>query len=373
MRGIVNLAWLIGLSVLGPFTPFALADFGWQHMGYANEVVAMTAMHGKLYVASRYNKLWMREPTLKTMRWQLLGSANRIVALAGVNEKLFGATEDHKLWMRDPLTVNAPWQHVGYADAVLAMAALDGKLYAATRGNKLLVSDPVPWNIRWQPVGDATQAVALAGIGRHLFAVTKDHKLMTRDPTAEDSSWQHLGATRPLTALASLGGNLFAATRDSKIWMTTPLEALQVVEVNIGAPNWLALQDVESKVVVSVTFSQAVMPPVVSGPRAVNIDLKGLTSGRSASGVSGSFRFSKDSRTAVFISDRTLMELIQPEAKEDIEYRVTLVSSEWRARTSSTGAGNALTRDGEAHSSGRFVKVLRKPYVTVQRSEGRVF
>jgi hypothetical protein len=373
MKGIMAVAWFMVLSLHTPFTAFALADFGWQHFGYANEVVAMAGMHGRLYAASRYNKLWVREPALRTTRWRLLGSANRVVALAGVKEKLFGTTEDHKLWMRDPLAVDAPWQHVGYADAVVAMAALEGKLYAATRGNKLLVSDPTPWNIRWQSLGDAIEAVALAGLDGQLYAVTKDQKLMRRDPTAGDNPWQYLGGSSQVTALAGLEGKLFAATRDNRVWMTTPPEALQVAEISIGAPDWLELQDVEGRVIVTMTFKHAVTPSIFNAPSTVNIDLKGLTNGRSASSVSGTFRFSKDSRTAVFISDRTLVELIQPEANENIEYRVTLRASNEGAGAFSTAVGGTAGRGGKETGSGRLVKVLRKPYVTVQRSDGRVF
>jgi hypothetical protein len=373
MRGIMGFAWLMVLSLLTPFTAFALADFGWQHTGYANEVVAMAGMYGRLYAASRYNKLWVREPTPRTTRWRLLGSANRVVALAGVKDKLFGATEDHKLWMRDPLAVDAPWQHVGYADAVVAMAGLEGKLYAATRGNKLLVSDPIPWNIRWQSLGDAAEALALAGLDGQLYAVTKDHKLMRRDPTAGDSPWQSLGGSGQVTALAGLGGKLFAATRDHKVWMTTPPEALRVATISIGAPDWLELQDVEGRVVVTMTFNHAVTPAILTAPNTVNLDLKGLTHGRSASNVKGTFRFSQDSHTAVFISDRTLVELIQPEANENIEYRVTLTASDEGAGAFSTAVGGTPGRGAQKPVGDRLVKVLRKPYVTVQRSDGRVF
>ena len=373
MRGIMAVAWFIVLSLLTPFTAFALADFGWQHFGYANEVVAMAGMHGRLYSASRYNKLWVREPTARTTRWRLLGSANRVVALAGVNEKLFGTTEDHKLWMRDPSGVDAPWQHVGYADAVVAMAALEGKLYAATRGNKLLVGNPIPWNISWQSLGDATEAVALAGLDGQLYAVTKDHKLMRRDPTVGNGSWQYLGGSRQVTALAGLGGKLFAATRDNKVWVTTPPGGLQVAEISIGAPDWLELREVEGRVVVTMTFNHAVTASMLTAPNTVNIDLKGLTNGRSASSVSGTFRVSKDSHTAVFISDRTLAEIIQPEANENIEYRVTLMASHDGARAFGTAVGGTPGRGGKEAVSGRLVKVLRVPYVTVQGSDGRVF
>jgi hypothetical protein len=366
-------AWLIALCLLSPFTAIASADVDWQHMGYANEVVAMAEMHGRLYAASSYNKLWVREPTPRTTRWRLLGSANRIVALAGVKEKLFGATADHKLWMRDPMAVDAPWQHVGYADAVVAMAGLEGKLYAATRGNKLLVSDPIPWSIRWQSLGDAAEAVALAGLDGQLYAVTKDQKLMRRDPTAGDSSWQYLGDSRQVTALAGLGGQLFAATRDNKVWMATPPETLQVAEIGIGAPDWLEWPEVAGKVVVTMTFNHVVTPAILKAPSTVNIDLKGLTNNHSASSVSGSFRFSKDSRTAVFISDQTLVELIQPEANENIEYRVTLMVSDKGAGASGTAVGSAPGRGGKELAGGRLVKVLSKPYVTEQGSDGRVF
>lgn len=371
MRGIMGIAWLIVLSLLTPFTAFAF-DLGWQHMGYVNEVVAMAEMHGRLYAASRYNKLWVRELTPRTTPWRLLGSANRVVALAGAKEKLFGTTEDHKLWMRDPLAMDATWQHVGYADAVVSMAALEGKLYAATRGNKLLAGEPIPWNIRWQVLGNATEAVALAGLDGQLYAVTKDHKLMRRDPTAADSPWQYLADSRQVTALAGHGGKLFAATRDNKVWMTTPPEALQVAEISIGTPDWLAWQDVEGRVVVTMTFNHPVTAAMLNAPNTV-IDVKGLTNGHSASSVSGTFRFSKDSRTAVFISDRTLVELIQPEANENVEYRVTLTASDERAGGSSTAVGGTPGRSDKEPANGHLVKVLSKPYVTVQRSDGRVF
>jgi hypothetical protein len=373
MRGIVILASLMVLSAFTP--PYALtpADLGWQQIGYANEVVAMAAMQGKIYAASRYNKLWIRDPTAQNIRWRLLGSANRVRALAAVNGKLFGATEDHKLWMRDPVVVNAPWQHVGYADAVIAMAALEGRLYAATRGNKLLVSSPDPWNIRWQQIGDATQAVALAGVDGKLLAVTKDHKLMMRDLAAGEGPWQYLGNVSQVTALTALDGKLFAATPDNKVWMGSPLVGLRVAEIALGTPDWVDFPDVDNRVVVTITFHHGVTPPSLVAPSTFKVDLKGLTSGRTAAEVRGSFRFSADSRTAVFISERTLAELIRPETNETIEYRITLTAPELPAAVLDTAVGDATRRSGEENVDSRMVKVLRKPYMSAQQPEGRVF
>lgn len=378
MRGTVSLASLLVLGMLAPFTALADDDPGWQHIGHANEVVAMAAMHGKLFAATRYNKLWVRDPVPRDIRWQPLGSANRIVALAGVNGKLFGATKDHKLWMRAAVGVDAAWHHIGYADAVVAMTALEGKLYAATRGKKLLVCDPTPWNIRWQQVGDATQVVALAGLDGKLIALTKDHKLWMRDPTTGDVPWQYLGEQQPVVSLAGLGGRLFAATRDNKLWMRTPpertpSEGLQVVGVSLEAPDWLGSQDTAMKVVVTLTFNRALKPSTLAAPATLKVDVQSLTSGRAASGVGGTFHYSRDLRTAVFISDRTLAELVQPQANEIVEYRIALAAPDLRAGVVSTARGSTLDRGGEENVEGRFVKVIRRPHVASQPPEGRVF
>jgi hypothetical protein len=383
MKATFGLALLLVLGVLAPCIALADDNPGWQHIGYANEVVAMAAMHGKLFAVSKYNKLWVRDPLPRDMPWQLLGSANRIVALAAVEGKLFGATADHKLWMRDAAAVDAAWHHIGYADAVVAMTALDGKLYAATRGNRLWMCTPAPWNIRWQSLGDAMQAVALAGLDGKLYAITKDRKLWMRDPSAGDVPWQYLGDQEPVVSLAGLGGKLFAATSDNKLWMRTPAErtpseGLRIAGVSLEAPDWLGLQDAALKVVVTMSFNRAIQPSTVAAPAAVKIDVQGLTSGRAASGVSGTFQHSSDAKTAVFISDRTLAELIQPQANEMIEYRITLAAPELRAGVRSTARGSTVDKGGEENVEGRFVKVMRRrhvasPQLASPQPEGRVF
>jgi hypothetical protein len=305
------------------------------------------------------------------------------VTLSGVDGKLFGATTDHKLWMRDSVAVNAPWYHIGYADGMIAMTALEGKLFATTKGNKLLVCYPAPWNIRWKTVSDAMQVVALAGLDGKLYAVTKENKLWVRDPSAVDTPWQYLGDQQPVVSLAGLGGRLFAATVDNKLWMRTPPEptrperappeGLQVIDVSIGAPDWLRSQDVASKVVATMTFNRAIKPSTLEAPAAVKIDLQGLTSGRAALGVSGTLRFSRDARTAVFISKQTLDELIRPQADEIIEYRIALAAPDLRPGISSSGVGDKLDRDGEGNFGNSLVKVIRRPHVASQQPDGRVF
>jgi hypothetical protein len=124
---------------------------------------------------------------------------------------------------------------------------------------------------------------------------------------------------------------------------------------------------------VTLTFNRAVKPSTLIAPATVKVDLKGLTSGRTASGVAGTFRFSGDSKTAVFISDRTLAELIRPQANEIIEYRVALAAPGLRAGVLSPGVGGPPDRGGEGGDGGRFVKVLRRPHLASHDPDGRVF
>ena len=373
MRGKVSVAFLLLLCALAPLAALGEEDPEWQQIGRADEVIAMTAMDGKLFAVTRDNRLWGRDPVPQDIRWQLLGSANRVVALAGVNGRLFGATRDHKLWMRESTALNAAWRHIGYADVVTALTAVDGKLYAVTKGNRLLVSDPVPWNIRWQQVGDAAQVLALAGLAGKLWAVSDDQQLWLRDPAAGDVPWQHVGHARQVVALAGLEGRLFAATRDNKLWMRGLPEELQVVGVSLEAPDWLTAADYASKVVVTLTFNRAVRTSTLAAPDKLRIDLRGMTSGNTASAIFGTFQLSSDARTVVFISDRTLTELLRPQANEDIEYRIALTAPEWPAGVLHGEARGAPHKDGKQQPRGQFVKVLRKPYVAAQPSEGRVF
>src|SRR6185436_8589610 len=54
-----------------------------------------------------------------------------------INGKLFAATKDNRLWWRDPVGQNLDWFPIGHATNIAAMAAINGKLFAATKDNKL--------------------------------------------------------------------------------------------------------------------------------------------------------------------------------------------------------------------------------------------
>ena len=80
-----------------------------------------------------------------------------------------------------------------------------------------------------------------------------------------------------------------------------------------------------------------------------------------------------DARTAVFTSQRTLAELLRPQANEMIEYRIALTLPGTSAHASQRPGKSPGGRGTADEAAGRLVRVLRKPYVGAQLSEGRVF
>jgi hypothetical protein len=362
--------------VLASIAPSAFCGEGnaeWQHIGQANQVVAMTAMHGKLFAATRYNALWKRDPVARDVRWQVLGHANRVASLAAANGALFGVTADQKLWMRTTTAEDAPWHHIGYADGVVALTALGGMLYAATKDERLLASKIDPWNIRWRMIGEAKQVTALASLDGKLFAITQDHKLWSRDPSGGDVPWQFLSEGMPLTTLAGVNGRLYGTTKDNKLWVRHPPEALHVLGVSLEAPDWLQVPEAGRKVTVSMSFNRGVEVSTWSIPATLTIDLRALTSARTAAAIGGSLRISEDSRTLVFLSDRTLEELLRPQTGEIIEYRIALTLPGLEAGGAGAPAASTGGRVSGGDGQGRLVHLLRKPYAGPPPSEGRVF
>jgi hypothetical protein len=109
----------------------------WDDIGHANDVVAMAAANGKLFAATRDNRLWWRDPVGADVNWDHIGHANDVVAMAAANEKLFAATRDNRLWWRDPVGADVNWDHIGHANNVVAMAGLGQELFACTQDNRL--------------------------------------------------------------------------------------------------------------------------------------------------------------------------------------------------------------------------------------------
>jgi hypothetical protein len=154
-----------------------LSDINWQHIGHANDVVAMAAADGRLFAATSDNRLWARDPVLSDVNWQHIGHANNVVALAATASKLFAATSDNRLWARDPVLSDVTWQPIGHANDVVAMAGADGKLFAADRDNRLWARDPDLFDVNWRHIGHANNVVAMAG--------AEDYKIRMRNMLTE--------------------------------------------------------------------------------------------------------------------------------------------------------------------------------------------
>ncbi len=206
----------------------------WQQIGRASNVVAMAAVNGKLFAATKNNQLWMRESVPHNVRWQYIGHANNIVGMAAVNGKLFAATKDNRLWMREPVPRNVAWQHIGHANNVVAMAALGSKLFAATSDNRLWMREPVPSDVSWQHIGHANNTVGMAAANGKLFAATKDNKLWMRLPVPYDVPWKQIDQANGVVGFTALDNGLFAADNRNRLWMrTAPVESTQETEPGV--------------------------------------------------------------------------------------------------------------------------------------------
>ncbi len=134
-----------------------------------------------------------------------------------------------------------------------------------------------------------------------------------------------------LLLLASCGGE--AATE------------LQVSSVSLWPPNWVQRADYVKKVAVAITFNRAVDESSISAPGTLQIDVRGSLTGNTASTLPGTVQFSGDSKTAVFISDETLADLIDYQEGETVHYTITVIGT-------TTGSGvadsNGMALDGDA-------------------------
>lgn len=196
----------------------ALLDHGWQRIGHATQVTAMTAWQGQLFATTSNSKLWWRNPVAHDVVWNHMGHAIAVVGLAALDGKLFCATSDGKLWWRFPDRIDLPWQHIGHATSVTAMTAYDGKLFATTSNNKLWRRDPIEQDVPWEWMGHAVGVVGLAVCRDKLIAATSDHNLHWRDPDGKDIPWHRFGHAQHVVAMAAIGNMLFAATQQGVLW-----------------------------------------------------------------------------------------------------------------------------------------------------------
>jgi hypothetical protein len=135
---------------------------------------------------------------------------------------------------------------------------------------------------------------------------------------------------------------------------------LHVSKASLERPDWVVPPPgYQYKVVVTISFNRAVDPDSFKAPGTVKIGLKGMRDGRAVSDISGEgFQFSADSKTAVFISEATLGELINPGAGENIEYSITVLGTDTGDGVVTDAAGVALDGDRDGQPGGDYHKTI---------------
>lgn len=134
---------------------------------------------------------------------------------------------------------------------------------------------------------------------------------------------------------------------------------LQVSNVSLWPPSWVERADYVKKVAVAITFNQAVDESSVSAPGTLQIDVRGSLTGNTASSLPGTVQFSTDSKTAVFISDETLDDLIEYQEGETVNYTITVIGTTTGSGVADS-SGIALDGDADGNPGGNYSGSARR-------------
>ena len=135
------------------------------------------------------------------------------------------------------------------------------------------------------------------------------------------------------------------------------VKGFHVSNITFKAPTWVPEYEYTFKYVVTVSFNRAVDKTTFKAPGTFNIDLKGMKYGKTASKIAGTFKFSKDLMTVVFISDKTGSELIDPQAGENVQYTITLIGNNVGSGVIADSSGEALDGDVDGKPGGDYKAV----------------
>ncbi len=198
----------------------------WEDIGHANFGTGLTALDGRLYIATSQNLLWRRFPVEAEVVWRQIGHANNVTAMAGSNSTLYCVTADNTLWWRRPVEDNINWTAIGSGPAAgaKAIAAAGGMLYAIDSVGTLCRTPAAKQAPSWQPVRWLTEQVptinAMTAYGDILFASTTANRLLrtNTDWIEESASWQEIHHCNFSVGLAVIDGMLFVATTENRLW-----------------------------------------------------------------------------------------------------------------------------------------------------------
>jgi len=218
--------------VLAQVTRNVIAQLGhrvpadWEDVGHANFGTALTAVDGRLYIATSQNLLWRRFPVAAEVAWRRIGQAHDAIAMAASNGTLYAVTADNVLRWRPPTEENIRWTEIGSGPArgTNALAAAGGMLYAIDSTGALSRTPATKRPPHWRPVPWLTEQVpainAMATYANILFASTSTNRLLRTgtDWIDESASWQDIHHCNFSAGLAVVDGMLFVATTENRLW-----------------------------------------------------------------------------------------------------------------------------------------------------------
>jgi hypothetical protein len=198
----------------------------WEDIGHANFGTALTALDGRLFIATSQNLLWRRFPVGAEVVWRQIGHANNVKAMTGSNGTLYCVTADNTLWWRPPVENDINWTAIGSGPAAgtNALAAAGGMLYAIDSAGTLCRTPAAKQPPNWQPVQWLTEQVpainAMTAYSNILFASTTANRLLrtNTDWIDESASWQDIHHCNFSAGLAVIDGMLVVATTDNRLW-----------------------------------------------------------------------------------------------------------------------------------------------------------
>jgi hypothetical protein len=202
----------------------------WDVIGQAVGVVAIAAMEGKIFAATRNGKFCWREPILQTMNWEPIGLTRKVRCMvAGANlssnlgHSLYGISMDDQLLRRDPQVEGADWEAIGEAVGVVALAASNGQLFAVTNDG-LLLRRRIDRG-QWERAGFCDPITGMTALDGAFFAATHEGRLWWRPASGpgrdegDKVTWKSIGfVPKGLVSLTAWAGMLFATTQDGLLW-----------------------------------------------------------------------------------------------------------------------------------------------------------
>lgn len=197
----------------------------WENIGYANDCCALTALQGKIFMATTQNRLLQRYPIGADVAWRDVSHAYNVVAMTALGDTLYCVTSDNQLWWKPASEGGQPWASMGTGPTggTKALAATGGMLYAVDSLGALWRAPATRTTPSWVAMTTFTQDAtvnAMAAYGDILFASTTDNRLLrsNNDFICESSAWAYIHHCNYSAGLAVVESILFVATTQNLLW-----------------------------------------------------------------------------------------------------------------------------------------------------------